>query len=436
VVLLAASDTGASNSDRLTNLDNSAPGCALTFRVSGAIIGATITLYAGATAIGSATAIGAETDVTTDGATTLASGVYSITATQTASGKLASAASPAISVTIDIAAPSLLAAVSRKVHGSVGAFDQSLNLNPLANPTVEPRRNGPTQLLFTFNKAVAATDGALGANEFTLTNATYVSATLIASNLTLNLTNIVDQSRVTVVLNGLNDVAGNALTGTNAIRIRALYGDANQSGTVSLGDLQAVKNSMSQPLSAANFLCDLNLTGTITLGDMQAAKNASSHTVPLSGGSGGGLVVLGALSAAPITPATTLGEALGAPALAWSSNGDEVWSPTIAPDGSGAAWSGSIGNLSVSWVETTVMGPGTLTFQWKVSSELDGDFLTFSVDGVKQPGCISGEAGWQTLAFTIPTGAHRLTWTYAKNRALAVGFDAGWLRQVGYQRTP
>jgi hypothetical protein len=98
--------------------------------------------------------------------------------------------------------------------------------------------------------------------------------------------------------------------------------------------------------------------------------------------------------------------------------------------------SGSIGDLNVSWVETTVEGPGTITFQWKVSSELDGDFLTFSVDGVEQPGCISGEAGWQTLAFTIPTGAHRLTWTYAKNRVLAVGFDAGWLRQVGYQRTP
>ena len=46
---------------------------------------------------------------------------------------------------------------------------------------------------------------------------------------------------------------------------------------------------------------------------------------------------------------------------------------------------------------------GVMTFQWKVSSEPGGDFLTFSVDGVEQPGCISGEAGWQTLAFTIPT---------------------------------
>ncbi|MBM3889123.1 MAG: hypothetical protein FJ388_08345, partial [Verrucomicrobia bacterium] len=97
VTLEAASDTGASNSDGLTNLDNSAPAKALTFRVSGTVTGAIVTLYDGATAIGSATAAGTETDVTTDGQTTLSGGVHFITAMQTASGKLASAASPAVS---------------------------------------------------------------------------------------------------------------------------------------------------------------------------------------------------------------------------------------------------------------------------------------------------------------------------------------------------
>ena len=62
--------------------------------------------------------------------------------------------------------------------------------------------------------------------------------------------------------------------------------------------------------------------------------------------------------------------------------------------------------------------------------------MMFSVDGMEQPGRISGEAGWQSLMFIISAGKHRLTWTYAKNRANAYGLDAGWLRRVIYQRSP
>jgi hypothetical protein len=433
MALLAVSDTGASNSDRLTNLDNSSPAKALTFHVSGTLSGATVTLYAGATAIGSATAVGMETDVTTDGATALASGVHSITAVQTASGKLASAASPALAVTIDSAAPTLLSAASRKVHSAAGTFGLNLTLNPLVNPTIEPRSGGPTQLLFTFNKAVAVADGALSANEFTLTNATYSSASIAASNLTLNLTAIPDQSRVTVVLNGFSDFAGNALAGINTVRIRALYGDANQSGTVTIGDMQAVKNNLGRALTTTNFLCDLNLTGTITIGDMQAGKNMLAHTITLgSFASSFAALPASAMTVLPM-PAATLGEALGAPALEWSTNGDDLWRPTLAPDGSSAAWSGSVGDLQVSWVETTVAGPGTLSFDWRVSSEPNADFLTFSVDGMNLPGRISGETGWQTVTFAIPAGTHQLTWTYAKNRASASGVDIGWLRRVVYR---
>jgi hypothetical protein len=127
---------------------------------------------------------------------------------------------------------------------------------------------------------------------------------------------------------------------------------------------------------------------------------------------------------------------LGAPDRNWSSNGDDVWAPTLAPDGSEAAWSGSIGDLQVSWIERTVEGPGLITFQWKVSSEVGADFLTFSIDGVDQPGRISGEVDWQPQTFSIPAGTHRLRWTYGKNGEKAAGLDAGWLRQVVYEEEP
>ncbi|MCX6899401.1 MAG: M6 family metalloprotease domain-containing protein, partial [Verrucomicrobia bacterium] len=70
--------------------------------------------------------------------------------------------------------------VSRKTHGTKGAFDLNLVLDAGTNGTVEPRLSGPTTLVFSFNKSVAATDGVLSANEFTLTNATYVSASIVS----------------------------------------------------------------------------------------------------------------------------------------------------------------------------------------------------------------------------------------------------------------
>jgi len=349
----------------------------------------------------------------------------------TLGGEQSSSEQWSIYFTYSLVPPTLLSAVSRKIHGSAGTFDLPLTLDPSAAPTVEPRLGGPTTLLFTFSKDVVASDGLLSANEFTLTNATFVSASIVSSNLTLNLTNVVDQSKVTVVLNGFSDSDGNALAGTNAVIVRSLYGDVNQSGTVNAVDLQQVKNNLLAALTPANFLCDVNSSGTINAVDLQQIKNNLLHSASLDTGSGGS--TLSTLSDSMTTSGlamTMLGEALGATNLTWSTDGDALWTPTVAEDGSQAAWSGKVNDLNVSWVETTVTGPGTLSFDWMVSSELNGDCLTFAIDGVNQPGAISGEVGWQTLTFNIPAGTHRLTWTYSKNGATASGLDAGWVRRV------
>ena len=333
----------------------------------------------------------------------------------------------------------LLSAVSRKTHGGAGTFDLPLTLDPTSNATVEPRLGGPTTLIFNFNTNVAAAGGVLNAGSFSLTNVTYSAASIGTSNLTLNLTNAVDQSLVTVVLSGITDLAGNPLAGTNAVRICSLYGDVNQNGAVNVVDMQRVKNNLLQGLTPANFLCDINCSGGINVVDLQYIKNNLLHAVSLAAPSGtdltgaASLLVTGADSSSTtnaVSVSSTLGRALGAPGLVWSTGGDAGWTPTTMPDGSLAARSGKIGDLNVSWMETTVTGPGTLSFDWMVSSEQGGDYLTFSIDGVAQPGAISGEVGWQTLTFSIPAGTHRLTWTYSKNGSGSSGLDAGWVRRV------
>jgi hypothetical protein len=105
VTLLTGSDTGVSNADQITKLNNSSGGTTLQFQVSGTIAGATVSLYAGATLIGTAVAAGASTIVTTNGSFTLTDGVHSITSRQTQPGKAQSIASPALAVTVDTTAP-------------------------------------------------------------------------------------------------------------------------------------------------------------------------------------------------------------------------------------------------------------------------------------------------------------------------------------------
>ncbi len=104
-VLAAAYDTGVSNSDDITDLNNSSPSAVLQFSVPNTVSGATVTLYSGGTLIGTATATGATTTVTTSGSFTLTNGSHAITAEQTVPGLAQSSASAALSVTIDTTPP-------------------------------------------------------------------------------------------------------------------------------------------------------------------------------------------------------------------------------------------------------------------------------------------------------------------------------------------
>ena len=106
IVLAAVSDTGESNSDRITNLNNSA-GNQLQFVVSGVAPGGEVKLYSGDTLIGSAVATGATVTITTNGAATLSDGLHEIYARQTLSG-VESSDSASVMVTVDIATPAAI----------------------------------------------------------------------------------------------------------------------------------------------------------------------------------------------------------------------------------------------------------------------------------------------------------------------------------------
>lgn len=98
-------------------------------------------------------------------------------------------------------------------------------------------------------------------------------------------------------------------------------------------------------------------------------------------------------------------------------------------DGDDAAQSSPIGDDRFSILQTRVVGPGTLTFWWKVSSEPGYDYLKFIGPAGSQL-AISGETDWQQQTVPIAAGSQTLMWIYEKDTSVANGKDAGWLDEV------
>ena len=82
-------------------------------------------------------------------------------------------------------------------------------------------------------------------------------------------------------------------------------------------------------------------------------------------------------------------------------------------------------------MQAAVTGPGLLTFWWKVSSESNYDFLTFSIDTDEQAQ-ISGEVDWQMQVYGLSPGLHTLLWDYSKDPDTSMGMDAGWVAQASF----
>ncbi|MGA2747698.1 MAG: immunoglobulin domain-containing protein [Verrucomicrobiota bacterium] len=133
----------------------------------------------------------------------------------------------------------------------------------------------------------------------------------------------------------------------------------------------------------------------------------------------------------------SLAQALNATNLVWTTSGNLPWftETDITQDGVAAAQSGHISNSQESVLQTTVTGPGALTFWWKVSSEQDFDFLECFID-TTEIAAISGEVDWQQEIFPLASGLHTLKWIYIKDPSVSVGLDAGWLDQVAFTPTP
>ena len=85
-------------------------------------------------------------------------------------------------------------------------------------------------------------------------------------------------------------------------------------------------------------------------------------------------------------------------------------------------------------VEMTAGQP--MTFDWKVNSENNYDWLTFKVNGA-QVDRISGTRNWATKTWTAPSdGSYTFSWTYSKDSSVNTGSDCGWVDNVDVSNEP
>lgn len=148
------------------------------------------------------------------------------------------------------------------------------------------------------------------------------------------------------------------------------------------------------------------------------------------------------------------GDAVGTADLLWTQGGNRPWvlDTAVFVDRRSAIRSGAVQGDEQSWVETTVTGPGELSFRWRVSSEentwqpgdpwdpetmpdptIPYDRLEFSINGTREE-FISGDVDWTQRVYAVPAGTHTLRWTYQKDPYTSLGEDAGWLDNVVYSR--
>jgi hypothetical protein len=177
--------------------------------------------------------------------------------------------------------------------------------------------------------------------------------------------------------------------------------------------------------------------GTITY-TVDANLAYSSRTGAVTAG---GKTTVITQSAAPVS----LGVALNNTNLVFVTSTQYPWYATNPPaptfDGVYSAVSGNrFVPSSSSWLQTTLVGPGTLSFWWRVDSDVTPpppavpysfDELEVDINGVMQDQ-IMGQVDWNFRTYDVPAGTNVVTWQYVKDAQYNAGSDQGWLDEITY----
>ena len=182
-------------------------------------------------------------------------------------------------------------------------------------------------------------------------------------------------------------------------------------------------------LSSANWLTFGTTEGTLEpYSSAQIAASVNSSAEILSTGVHPATVAISNLTgrtALTLSPYLSVGftfcEATETCGHAWSFGGTVPWlyQTNVTKDGIDAAASGVITNGQDSWMQFSVSGSGTLSFWWKLSSEISRGLYEFHMGGTRYT--YSGTVDWRQETYVLGAGEHAFRWRFQKTAGSTSG---------------
>ena len=384
--LATATDTGTSSTDNLTKLTTP------TFTGSGAVAGATVTLYDtnGTTVLGTATA-----DVSGNWSivsTALADGAHTLTAKQSDTAGNASVASAGLVVTIDtiVAAPSAPDLIVASDSGS----STTDNLTKITTPTLTGTSEaGATVTLYDTNgTTVLGTATADGSGNWTITSSVLTSG---AHTLTAKQTDLA--GNVSVASTGLAVTIDTTAPAAPSIPDLTTASDTGTSSTDNVTKLATPIFSGTAEVGASVTLYDTNGTTVLGTATADGTGNWSITSSTLTNGAH-------TVTARQTDVAGNLGAA---------SAGLVVTIDTVAP---AAVSAPDLATASDSGSSTTDNVTKTTTPTFTGSGAVAGATVTlYDTNGTTVLGTATADVSgnWSILSSALSVGAHALTATQA-----------------------
>ncbi|PID30366.1 MAG: hypothetical protein CR982_01210 [Candidatus Cloacimonadota bacterium] len=117
----------------------------------------------------------------------------------------------------------------------------------------------------------------------------------------------------------------------------------------------------------------------------------------------------------------------------WELSGTEQWFIDSEEQSQGlySARSGSITDNQETSMSVTLenLEAGTITFDYKVSSEANYDKLYFHIDG-EEYSSWSGNIDWSSASFDVSEGTHTFKWSYVKDSSVSGNSDCAWIDNI------
>jgi Bacterial Ig-like domain/Domain of unknown function DUF11 len=398
VDLVAASDTGVSNTDNVTSLT--------TLSLAGtAEANATVAIYDGATLLGTVTATGA--GVWTFATGGLTEGVHNLTAKATDSAGNTSAASPLLAVTIDTVAPTAPPVAALNTASNSGSLlDTITNIN---TPTISGTAEANSTVKVYDGAVLLGTAVADGAGVWSFTSPVLTdgihnlttTATDAAGNtssvsaaLSITVDTVTPVAPAPVDLVAASDTGASSIDNITTDNTPTLSGTAEANSTIKIYDgLTLVGTVTADGAGAWTFTTAVIVDGTHSLSatSTDTAGNTSAASSPLLV-----IVVDTVAPVAPSTPDLVAGSDSGASS---TDNVTAITTPTFSgtaePNSTVSVYDGAVFLGSV-----TANGSGVWTFTTGVL--LDG-VHNLSAKSTDTAGNVSVASG--SLAVTVDTAA-------------------------------